>query len=106
MREPLWKPGFQHSGAKYNSTLHHLPTPSPSSGTAYFCTKIDLFGLTSLDWGKGEPVSVCLASAAVCDAAKEAHFRISPSRVLSHELNGWGWEEAGRVTDKILGWEG
>lgn len=82
----------------YNCTLHHLPHPFAPLGDSIFLHQ-DLLGLTFPGWGKWEPVSVYMASAAVCDAAKEAHFCIQ----VTESLNEWlGWEEAGRVTDRIM----
>ena len=53
--------------------------------------------------GMREHVSECLASLAVQEAANEAHFTVTPSRVLSPELHDWGWEEAGKVADRTHG---
>lgn len=40
---------------------------------------------------EGECVSEHLTSSAVRNTAKEALFSLTPSRLLSHELQDWGW---------------
>lgn len=44
-----------------------------------------------------------LTSSAVWNTAKEAHFSLTPSRLLSHELHDWGRLWGGVRRGKNLG---
>ena len=73
-----------------------------SPRVAQLRAKGEHFSLRFLLWGKQwEHVSEYLASSVVWDAAKEAHFSLTPYRVLYHELHdlgmGKGWRVAGRT---------
>lgn len=78
-----------------------LPEPPLPQGDTAKCREI--FSAVISPTGESECVSEHVALPAVWDAAKGAHFSLTPYRVLNCELLDWGQEASGRAADGALG---
>ena len=123
-RKPWWTSGFpekfQHTiwtkkirvwiigvGKRNNLTLLESP---PFPKVAQLRAERAHLSLWFLPLGKRRASDEYPASPAVQDAAKEAHFSLTPSGVLSWELHDWWgqgvgdkWEKTGGVANRTLG---